>query len=91
MQKPKIVYIAVDDDDYELPFAVGDTMRELAEAVGVSPQNIRDCVRNRGRGGYTLASYISCRKNQTRLRCRGHSRFRRRHNSKCLCAALIPK
>lgn len=50
MQKPKIVYIAVDDDDYELPFAVGDTMRELAEAVGVSPQNIRDCVRNRGRG-----------------------------------------
>ena len=31
MQKPKIVYIAVDDDDYELPFAIGDTMRELAE------------------------------------------------------------
>lgn len=50
MCKPKYVYVAVEDDLFELPFAVGDTMRELAEAVGVSPQNIRDCVRNRGRG-----------------------------------------
>ena len=49
MQKPKIVYIAVDDDDYELPFAMGDTMRELAEEIGVSTWDIWNCVRNRGR------------------------------------------
>ena len=46
MQKPKIVYIAVDDDDYELPFAMGDTMRELAEEIGVSTWDIWNCVKN---------------------------------------------
>lgn len=39
MQKPKIVYIVVDDDDYELPFAMGDTMRgspkRLASLLGI--------------------------------------------------------
>lgn len=61
MQKPKIVYIAV-DDDYELPFAMGDTMRELAEEIGVSTWDIWNCVKNRGRSTAPLIIHIVSRK-----------------------------
>ena len=38
--KTKVIYMAVDKSDLELPIAVTDTVGELAEIVGVKPNTI---------------------------------------------------
>lgn len=38
--KNKVIYMAVDKSDLELPIAVTDTVGELADIVGVKPNTI---------------------------------------------------
>lgn len=38
--KKKVIYMAVDKSDLELPIAVTDTVGELADIVGVKPNTI---------------------------------------------------
>ena len=48
-----IVYMAVELDEYELPYAVADTVRELAEMLGVT--------RNAVSVGMAQAKKLGCR------------------------------
>lgn len=36
-----VLWICISQDEYELPIAVADTQRELAEMVGVKKESIR--------------------------------------------------
>ncbi len=49
VEKPKFVYVAYEDDKYELPFAIGDSLKELAEEIGVQTWDVYNCIKNRGR------------------------------------------
>ena len=46
----KYYWLCVDIDEYELPIAVADTARELADILGITETTIYNCVM-RGRGG----------------------------------------
>lgn len=38
----KYIWLCVDADEYELPIAVADTARELAEKLGTSKSNVEN-------------------------------------------------
>lgn len=44
---PKALYIACTPDKYELPFAVGDTAKELGDLLGVSAQQVHQAISRR--------------------------------------------
>lgn len=45
------LYIKVSADKYEFPVAVADSVRELAKMIGVSEQNIWNCMRHAKKTG----------------------------------------
>ena len=50
MNQNHLVYIAVDNDEYELPFAVGDTIKEIADILGVSIRSVYRDLQNQELG-----------------------------------------
>lgn len=48
----RVVYMAVTDDRYELPLAVGDSCRDLGRLVGVDPGVICRQVNGAVKGAY---------------------------------------
>lgn len=46
------LYIKVTSDEYELPFAVGDTVRELAKMLGVKSDSIYSQMSHSKHNGY---------------------------------------
>ena len=47
-----VLYMRVSNDRYELPLAVADTRRELAEMCGVTPNLISSCISHAKRKGH---------------------------------------
>ena len=43
-RKKEVVYMAVDLDEYELPYAIADSPKELAEICGTKADNIRGAI-----------------------------------------------
>ena len=43
-QKKVVVYMAVDLDEYELPYAIADSLGELAEICGTTKGNIASVI-----------------------------------------------
>ena len=57
MSKPRFVYLASYTDKYELPFCVGDSMREIAEQLGISVRTVESYIQGRRTGensGYKI-------------------------------------
>lgn len=52
------LYMAVTSDKYEFPFAVAETVPELAKICGVKPQAIRDSMSRVKRGLCKKTRYI---------------------------------
>lgn len=44
-------YMAITKDKYELPLAVGDSMKELAEMLGISPDAIWIAIKRTAKDG----------------------------------------
>lgn len=47
-----VVYMAVTDDAYELPLAIGDSCRELGRIIGLDPGEICRLVNGKRKGVY---------------------------------------
>lgn len=47
----KRLYLKVSDDIYELPVAVADSAPQLAKMIGLSEQNIWNCMRHAKKTG----------------------------------------
>ena len=43
-RKKKVVYMAVDLDEYELPYAVADSSKELAEICGTKANTVASAI-----------------------------------------------
>lgn len=52
------LYVYVSDDEYELPIAVGDTMRELAKLLGVSEASVRQAYYRKRKNKVQKSQYI---------------------------------
>ena len=52
--KYRAVYMAVTDDEYELPIAVADGMREIARTMGVDPACVFRHVHGMVKGKYKM-------------------------------------
>ena len=52
--KYRAVYMAVTDDAYELPIAIGDGMREIARTMGVDPACVFRHVHGMVKGKYKM-------------------------------------
>ena len=52
--KYRAVYTAVTDDEYELPIAVADGMREIARTMGVDPACVFRHVHGMVKGKYKM-------------------------------------
>lgn len=50
--KMRAVYMAVTDDAYELPIAIGDSCRELGRIIGLDPGEICRLVNGKRKGVY---------------------------------------
>ena len=50
--KIRAVYMAVTDDAYELPLAIGDSCRELGRIIGLDPGEICRLVNGKRKGVY---------------------------------------
>ena len=50
--KYRAVYMAVTDDEYELPLAIGDSCRELGRIMGLDPGEICRLVNGKRKGVY---------------------------------------
>lgn len=50
-RKGKDLYVAYTNDEYELPIAVADTAKELAQMVGVTSDSLY-CMMSRHQGNY---------------------------------------
>lgn len=59
MVKQRTVYMKVTDDEYELPVAIANTMKELAQILGVKKDTISGYISRYNRG---LASHSAYRK-----------------------------
>lgn len=54
----RYIWMAITKDELELPVAIADTARELAEICGTSEENVR-CIASRGeRGIYKKPGYL---------------------------------
>ena len=57
MSKPRFVYLASYTDKYELPFCVADSMKEMAEQLGISVRTVESYIQGRRTGdnsGYKI-------------------------------------
>ena len=52
MRQAMTLYIKVTSDEYELPLAVGDTVRELAKMLGVKSDSIYSQMSHSKHNGY---------------------------------------
>lgn len=52
------VYMAIDRDEYELPYAIADSSKELAEMVGKSQNTIESSISRLKHGAYKTSRYI---------------------------------
>ena len=52
------LYMAVTPDKYELPLAVRDSPKDLAEAVGIASQVILNCISHNQSGKRTGMKFI---------------------------------
>lgn len=52
MRRAMTLYIKVTSDEYELPLAVGDTVRELAKMLGVKSDSIYSQMSHSKHNGY---------------------------------------
>lgn len=57
--KKNVVYLKVSHDKYELPLAVADSVREMAEICGVPENNISSLISKYGHG---ILKWVSFRK-----------------------------
>lgn len=53
-----VLYLKVTNDEYELPEAVADSAKELAELCGVAARTIHDCIRKVQLGTIKRSQYI---------------------------------
>ena len=58
-KRKKAVYMKVTRDKYELPVAIANTMKELAQILGVKKDTISGCISRYNRG---IASHSAYRK-----------------------------
>lgn len=54
----KKIYMAVSNDEFRLPIAIGDTAEELAKQVGTTANNIHSIVSKYGENGRYIKVYI---------------------------------
>lgn len=52
MRQAMTLYLKVTSDEYELPLAVGDTVRDLARIIGVNPNSIYSHMSHTKKNGY---------------------------------------
>ena len=52
------LYMMISNDIFELPLAVADSVNELAEMVGATPDTIRSCICKYERGERQHSIYV---------------------------------
>lgn len=60
----KYIWLCVDADEYELPIAVADSARELAEKMGTSKNNVENNAWREYNGKCTGIRYLKIRKDE---------------------------
>ena len=57
MDKLKCLYIRTTTDEYELPIAVGESPKELAEILGTTPGCVSSSISHKRPGWYRVEEY----------------------------------
>lgn len=60
----KYLWLAVEADEYELPLAVTETARELAEIFGTTTTNVQTLERGGYSGKISGRKYVKVRRNE---------------------------